>query len=265
MSHGTVLVTGASAGIGKALTEQFAANGWDPILVARREGRLEAACEELEAEFGVEAAYVVQDLAEDGACDTLYGTVTGEMDREVDVLVNNVGVGTQGEYVDVEAERDLQQLQLNVVVPSHLAKLFGRDMKARGDGYVLNVASTAAFQPGPYMAVYYASKAYLLSFSEALYEELKPHGVTVTALCPGPVETEFQERANNTDTPIGGGEGGSGFVSWQQADDVAEVGYEGLMDGKAVVIPGLDFKLLSKLTGVLPRSVSRKLAAQLNH
>ncbi|MFC7227889.1 SDR family oxidoreductase [Salinirubellus salinus] len=263
MSHGTVLVTGASAGIGRALTDQFAANGWDPVLVARREERLASACEELEAAFGVDADYVVQDLAVDGACDALYGTVTEELGREVDILVNNVGVGTQGEYVDVEAERDLQQLQLNVVVPSHLAKLFGRDMKQRGDGYVLNVASSAAFQPGPYMAVYYASKAYLLSFSEALHEELKPHGVTVTALCPGPVETEFQERAENTDTPIGGGRGG--FVSFQQADEVAEAGYDGLMDGKAVVIPGLDYKLLAKLTGVLPRSVTRRLAAQLNH
>jgi hypothetical protein len=263
MSHGTVLVTGASAGIGRALTEQFAAHGWDPILVARREERLASACEELEATFGVDADYVVQDLAVDGACDDLYGTVTEGLGREVDVLVNNVGVGTQGEYVDVEAERDLQQLQLNVVVPSHLAKLFGRDMKRRGDGYVLNVASSAAFQPGPYMAVYYASKAYLLSFSEALYEELKPHGVTVTALCPGPVETEFQERAGNTDAPIGGGEGG--FVSFQQADAVAEAGYEGLMDGRAVVIPGLDYKLLAKLTGVLPRSVTRRLSGQLNH
>jgi hypothetical protein len=263
MSHGTVLVTGASAGIGRALTDQFAANGWDPILVARREEKLREACETLEAEFGVEADYVVQDLAVDSACDDLYETVTGEMAREVDVLVNNVGVGTQGEYVDIEAERDLQQLQLNVVVPSHLAKLFGRDMKSRGDGYVLNVASSAAFQPGPYMAVYYASKAYLLSFSEALHEELKPHGVTVTALCPGPVKTEFQKRAGNTDTPIGGA--GGGFVSFQQADGVAEAGYEGLMDGKAVVIPGLDYKLLATLTGVLPRSVTRRLAAQLNH
>jgi hypothetical protein len=262
MSRGTALVTGASGGIGRALSERFAADGWDLVLVARSEGKLGEACTTLESTYGIEAAYVVSDLAEPDAAESLYETVSA--DHEVEALVNNVGIGSQGEFVDIDLETELDELQLNVIVPTVLTKRFGHDMRARGSGKVLNVASTAAFQPGPYMAVYYASKAYLLSLSEALYEELSPFGVTVTALCPGPVRTGFQERAGNRDTPIGGGKG-SRFTPFQDADEVARVGYEGLMAGKAVVIPGTEYRLLAKLASVAPRSVSRKLSARLNH
>jgi hypothetical protein len=137
-------------------------------------------------------------------------------------------------------------------------------MVARGDGRILNVASSAAFQPGPFMAVYYASKAYLLSFSEALHEELRDDGVTVTALCPGPVETEFQARAENEDAPIGGGESGLLAPNWQDARDVAEAGYDGVHDGDAVVVTGTELKMLSRLVPLLPRSTVRKLSRNLN-
>lgn len=262
MQQGTALVTGASAGIGAALAEQFARRGHDVVLVARREEKLRTAAERLADVHDVGTHIVAQDLAARAGCDALYETVT-DRDIEVDYLANNVGIGTQGNFLDVELDRDLDQTQLNVVTPMHLTKLFGRDMRERGHGGVLNVASSAAFQPGPYMAVYYATKSYLLSFSEALHEEFSADGVTVTALCPGPVKTEFQERADNTDAPIG--QEGSGLLRWQAADEVAAAGVDGVAEGEAVVIPGVEYKLLAAVTGLLPRSVARKLAAGLNH
>lgn len=264
MPHGTALVTGATAGIGRALAGEFARNGYDLVLVARRERKLREAAGELEA-YGVTAHVVPTDLGSRESREALYEAVAEERDIEVDTLVNNVGIGTQGKYTEVDLDRDLLQIELNVTTPSHLTKLFGADMVERGDGRVLNVASSAAFQPGPFMAVYYASKAYLLSFSEALHEELASDGVTVTALCPGPVATEFQERAGNEDAPQGNPEAeGLLAPNWQAADDVARAGYEGLHDGEAVVVTGTDLKLLTRLVPLLPRSTVRKLSRSLN-
>lgn len=259
MTRETALVTGASAGIGAALAEEFARRGRDVVLAARREERLREAAEAYESDYGVGAHVVAQDLAFREGTQALYDEV---IDRgiEVDYLVNNVGVGTQGDFRNVDLDRELDQVQLNVATPTHLTKLFAREMRERGSGGVLNVASTAAFQPGPYMAVYYASKAYLLSLSEALHEEFDD--VTVTALCPGPVKTEFQERAENTDAPIG--TEGASLLRWQEADEVAEAGVDGLLAGEAVVVPGVAYKLLATLAGLLPRSVARKMAAGLN-
>lgn len=264
MPHGTALVTGASAGIGRALAAEFARNGYDLVLVARREEKLREAAEAFER-HGITAHVVPTDLSSRENREALYEAVVEERGIEVDTLVNNVGIGTQGKYTDIDVDRDLLQIELNVTTPSHLTKLFGADMVARGDGRVLNVASSAAFQPGPFMAVYYASKAYLLSLSEALHEELAADGVTVTALCPGPVETEFQERAENRDAPLGNPEvGGPLAPDWQAADDVARAGYEGLHDGEAVVVTGTDLKVFSRLVPLLPRSVVRKLSRSLN-
>lgn len=256
MTGETALVTGASAGIGRALAEQFAAGGYDPVLVARREERLAALAGALSDRYGVDAEVVVQDLARPESPFELYETVN-ERGLKVDALVNNVGMGTQGKFVEVDPDREGDQLALNVVTPTQLAKLFGRDMVARGEGGILNVASSAAFQPGPYMAVYYASKAYLLSLSEAIAEELRDDGVTVTALCPGPVDTEFQERAEMTDAPLASG-------TMQDVDAVARAGYEGLMAGRTVVVPGVRYGLLTGLARVLPRPLTRKLAARVN-
>lgn len=258
--EGNTLITGASAGIGLALAREFAHNGDNVVLVARREEKLQETAERFEREHDVTAHIVVLDLAVPEAPERLYEIVR-ERDLRVDVLVNNVGIGTQGRFVDIDLQRERDQLRLNVVTPTVLAKLFGREMADRGDGGILNVSSSAAFQPGPYMAVYYASKAYLLSLSEALYEEFRAEGVTVTALCPGPVPTEFQERAGNTDAPIGQEEG---LIRWQCVDAVARAGYEGLMNGRAVVIPGLDYKFFERLTRVTPRPLRRRLAANLN-
>lgn len=258
MTGGTTLITGASAGIGRALADEFARNGHDVILVARREGRLQEAVSDIETGFGVDADYVVQDLSDAAGCEALHEAV---VDRRIDYLVNNVGIGTQGPFVDIPLDRDIDQVQLNVVTPTHLTKRFAPAMRERGTGGVLNVASSAAFQPGPFMAVYYASKSYLLSFSEALHYELAHDGVSVTALCPGPVATEFQERAENTETPLGT-EGG--FPRWFDEGTVATVGYDGLMANKAVAIPGIEYKLLWRVARIAPRPLVRRLAASYN-
>lgn len=252
----TVLVTGGSAGIGRALADQFAGGGHDLVLVARREKKLAEVATGLEDRHGVDCETIVMDLSEPNSPHTLFDGVQAR-DIEVDILVNNVGIGTQGPFVAIDADREADQLALNVVTPTLLAKLFGREMVERGDGAILNVASSAAFQPGPYMAVYYASKAYMLSLSEAISEELDGEGVTVTALCPGPVETEFQERADMTDTTLGSGE-------MQAVEDVARTGYEGLIEGKTVVVPGWRYKVLWRLARALPRPITRKLAANVN-
>ena len=202
---GTALVTGASAGIGRALAAEFAANGHDVVLVARRETELLALANRLEDDHGIRAYAIDADLASVDAAGKLY-EATAERDVQVDVLVNNVGIGTQGAFVENDLGRELDQLQLNVVTPTQLTHRYGREMAARGRGGVLNVASTAAWLPGPFMSVYYASKAYVKSFSEGIAAELREKGVDVTALCPGPVDTEFQARAGNEDTPLGSGD-----------------------------------------------------------
>ncbi|MFT4884488.1 MAG: short-subunit dehydrogenase [Natronomonas sp.] len=253
---GTALITGASAGIGKAFAEQFAANGHDLVLVARRAERLESLADELEREHGIDTHVVAMDLADRQAPYELYEE-TQARGVQVDILVNNVGIGTQGAFVENDLDRELDQLQLNMVTPTQLTHLYGGDMADRGEGGILNVSSTAAWFPGPFMTIYYASKAYMKSFSEGLAGELEPDGVSVTVLCPGPVETEFQERAENEDTPLGSGE-------MQSVSAVAEAGYDGLQAGTRVVVTGWKFKLLTKLSNVLPNRLTGRVAKGLN-
>jgi hypothetical protein len=261
LDRGTALVTGASAGIGKALAETFASEGHDVVLVARREERLREIGDRLEDVHGVTAHVVPSDLSRREDRDALYGELTGR-DVAVDYLVNNVGIGTQGKFTEIDLDRELTQVELNVAAPTHLSKLFVPDMVERGSGGVLNVASTAAFQPGPYMSVYYASKAYELSFSQGLHEELREDGVTVTVLCSGPVATEFQERARMTDAPIGRRD--HGLIRWMEPEEVARVGYRGLANGRAVVVPGTVNRLNRLLAKVLPASLTRGLAMRMN-
>jgi short-subunit dehydrogenase len=253
---GTALITGASAGIGKAFAEQFAANGHDLVLVARRAERLESLADELEREHGIDTHVVAMDLADRQAPYELYEE-TQARGVQVDILVNNVGIGTQGAFVENDLDRELDQLQLNMVTPTQLTHLYGGDMADRGEGGILNVSSTAAWFPGPFMTIYYASKAYMKSFSEGLAGELEPDGVSVTVLCPGPVKTEFQERAENEDTPLGSGE-------MQSVSAVAEAGYDGLQAGTRVVVTGWKFKLLTKLSNVLPNRLTGRVAKGLN-
>lgn len=258
-ASGTALITGASGGIGAELAERFARDGWDVILVARSREGLQRVGEALSAKYGVRHHVIVADLTDPAAPQTLYDAVRG-LGLRVDALVNNAGFGLAGTFVDVgegaptALSRELEMLQVNVVALTHLSKLFLPGMVERRRGFVMNVASTAAFQPGPLMAVYYASKAYVLSFSEALSVELDGTGVTVTALCPGATRTEFQVAAGMENSRLFRG----GQV--MTASDVAEAGYAAMRAGKPVVITGAANRVMAFGTRFIPRRMAARVA-----
>src|SRR5712691_8172351 len=191
----TALITGASFGIGQELAGIFAREGYNLVLVARTADKLRQLASELEKAHGTRSLILASDLAAPGAAAYIHDQTT-RADITVDVLVNNAGFGQFGLFAENDLEECLQQIQLNVTTLTHLTRLYLPEMVARKSGRILNVASTAAFQPGPLMAVYYATKAYVLHFSEAIAEELRHSGVTVTALCPGPTETGFAAAAD---------------------------------------------------------------------
>ncbi|HVF45151.1 MAG TPA: SDR family oxidoreductase [Pyrinomonadaceae bacterium] len=247
----TALVTGASGGIGEELARLFAADGHDLVLVARGEEKLRRLSEELGSKHNVAARVLAADLSRAEAPREIFE----ELAREgvgVDALVNNAGIGSWGLFAETDLKQELELLQINVVALTHLTKLFLPPMIARRRGYVCNVASTAAFQPGPLMAVYYASKAYVLSLSEALANECEGTGVVVSALCPGPTETGFVAAAGMGDSKLFD----RGAMS---AREVAEVGYRGLLAGKTVVIPGARNALLARTVGFMPRKLVTKV------
>jgi hypothetical protein len=251
---GTALVTGASAGIGAALSREFAANGHDVVAVARRRDRLESLAADLERDHGVTATPVEMDLDRRGAAADLYETVQ-ERGLDVDILVNNVGVGVYGPFRESDLDAERTQLQLNVVLPVELTRLFLAEFE--DGGKVLNVGSVAGFQPGPRMAGYYASKAYVNSFTEAIAEELRGTPVAVTLVCPGPVDTEFQDRAGMDDSSVGA-------LTSNTPAAVAETAYEGLMAGETVVVPSASMKLVDLLGRVTPRALVRRAARWVN-
>ncbi|OLB15604.1 MAG: short-chain dehydrogenase [Gemmatimonadetes bacterium 13_2_20CM_70_9] len=253
MSAGTAVVTGASSGIGLELARLLARDGYDLVLVARSVDKLDRLGAELAARHGIRARTVGADLASPDAPGAI-AEMLKQAALQVDVLVNNAGYGTSGPFATTELRTELDLLQVNVIALTHLTKLVLPAMLAAKRGRILNVASTAAFQPGPFMAVYYASKAYVLSFSEALAEELSGTGVTVTTLCPGPVPTGFQARAGVdlkkvVRTPL-----------VMDAAAVARAGYVGLMKGKRLVVPGLGNKLLVQSERFAPRRLVTKIA-----
>jgi len=254
-SKGRILVTGASRGIGYELARIFAGTGFDVVLVARSEDELEENAEYFRERFGVEADVIPADLSDPDAPREIYEECQ-ERDLAVTVLVNNAGFGTTGDFVDIDPERAMDEIQVNVSALTHLTRLFLPEFVEREAGGVLNVASGAAFVPGPKMAVYYATKSYVLSFSEAISEEVRPHGISVTALCPGPVDTGFQEVAGNEEATLN--------VVTKDPRTVARAGYRGLMEGERIVIPGLWLKLGYYASRIAPRSVSRKLVGALN-
>lgn len=243
----TVLITGPSRGIGYELAHLFARDGYSLILVSRSEEELKQMAGDMESQYGVRAVVLPKDLARPEAPQEIHAALQEES-IQVDALVNNAGFGLYGLFVETDLQKELDMLQVNLVALTHLTKLFLPGMVERGQGYVLNLSSIAAFEPGPLMAVYYATKAYVLSFSEAIAHELRNSGVTVTALCPGPTRTPFVKLA--------GVEGTRAF-RWgaMNADVVAEIGYRGLMQGKAVVIPGAANKVATRLVRLAPRSL----------
>jgi short-subunit dehydrogenase len=252
MERKTALVTGASSGIGLDLARRFAAEGFDVVLVARSQGKLDAVAAELAKAHGVHAHVQTADLAQPRAAEALVAALDAR-GLVIDVLVNNAGYALYGAFAETDVVDELAMIQVNIVALTHLTKLLVPRMVARKQGRILNVASTAAFQPGPLMAVYYASKAYVLSFSEALANELAGSGVTVTALCPGPTRTGFQARAQMEESKLVRGK------EIMTAEEVARAGFDGLMKGKTVVIPGVGNKMLAQAVRFLPRTTVTRL------
>ncbi len=253
---GRALVTGASGGIGAELARVLAEHGHDLVLVARSQGKQQALAAELAARHGVRAEALALDLADPAAPQRLDATLR-ERALDIHVLVNNAGVGLHGAFAENEPHAQLRLLQLNVVSLTHLTRLLLPPMLARRSGRILNVASTAAFVPGPFMSVYYASKAYVLSLSVALGNELAGTGVTVTTLCPGPTHTQFGAAAGVTKTRLFR----AGGV--MNPDEVARAGYAGMQAGKAIVVPGLRNRLIAGSSGLAPRSLTARIARAL--
>ncbi|HEX3355042.1 MAG TPA: SDR family oxidoreductase [Terriglobales bacterium] len=254
-----VLITGASGGIGYELAQLFAKDGHNLVLVARSESRLAQVAGELQRQFGISVKAVALDLAAPAAPQQLFDQLQ-RAGTAVDILINNAGYGKLGEFAEIPIEESLGQIQLNVAALTHLTRLFVASMLERRSGRIMNVASTAGFQPGPLMAVYYATKAYVISFSEALANELSGQGVTVTCLCPGATETGFASRAGNDKSRL------FRQLRPMNAKSVALKGYRGLMAGKTLVIPGLKNWLLAESLRVSPRklvtAISRRLMDQ---
>jgi uncharacterized protein len=246
------LVTGASAGLGVEFARQLSELGHRLVLAARRRERLDA----LATELG-NARAVAIDLSKANSTAKLMADLEANGET-VDLLVNNAGFGLIGRFAELDAKRQRQMIDLNVGVLTDLCRAVAPAMIQRKSGGILNVASTAAFQPGPNMAVYFATKAFVLSFTEALHEELKPHEINVSCLCPGPTRTEFGEVA---------GFGGNGLFDKTAMDspDVVTAGLEGLDKNKAVVIPGVVNKITANSGRFAPRSVVRKIAAAIKY
>lgn len=242
------LITGPTHGIGKALARRFAGDGYRLVLVSRDRPALEETARELALRDPV---IIARDLSEPGAAARLVREANlGE--TGVDVLVNNAGSGLFGPFAEADPEATRRMILLNVMALTELTQLLLPSMLQRGRGRILNVASTAAFAPGPLMAVYYATKAYVLSFSDALANELEGTPVTVTCLCPGPTRTAFQQRAGIGFSPLVRG-------AIMDAEPVAEAGYRGLMRGERTVIPGLKNRLMTGLASLIPRRQAARI------
>jgi short-subunit dehydrogenase len=248
------LVTGASAGIGSAIARELASRGYALALVARRKPRLAELAAELSQEHGVRVEAVACDLGKPAARGRLPDRIE-ELGLDVEVLVNNAGFATNGPFHESDPEREVEQVRVLVEAVVALTSAFVPGMVARGRGGILNVASTAGMQPLPYSAGYSAAKAYVLTFSEAIHQELRGHGVNVTALCPGPVSTDFWE--------ISGWEvqGGKTFESavpspaWITPEDAAHAGVDGLDHGRRVVVPGLQVRAAMQAARYIPHAV----------
>jgi uncharacterized protein len=247
----TALITGASGGIGLDFAKKFAQEGYNVILVARSKDKLTQLANDLGNQYKIEAQAIAMDLSDPGAPQALYDQLQAS-GVTVDVLVNNAGFASYGYFHELDTAKEMQMIQLNIATLTYLTRLFLPGMVERKNGKILNVASTAAFQPGPLMAVYYATKAYVLHFSEAIANELQGTGVTVTTLCPGPTESGFQERAAMTDSKLVQ----NGLMSSRA---VVDAGYNALMAGKPVVIPGFMNRMMALTPRLFPRGMMTRL------
>jgi short-subunit dehydrogenase len=252
----TALVTGASSGIGLDLARIFAEHGYNLILVARTQSALEHLATELTAKHGISALPFPIDLRDPQAPQTIFDALA-TTNTPIDVLVNNAGFGGLGRFDQTDLQQQLDMIQVNIAALTNLTRRFLPGMVERNRGRILNVASTAAFQAGPLMSVYYASKAYVLSFTMAVADELRHTNVTLTALCPGPTRTNFAEIARMKGTRL--------FSSslLMSSRDVAQYGYDALMRGKRLAIPGPFNRVGAFATRLVPRGVSAMIARRL--
>ncbi|MBY0093545.1 SDR family oxidoreductase [Priestia aryabhattai] len=246
MSQHYALITGAWGGIGKELAYQFAKDEHPVILVARSADKLAAIGENLKSTYNIEVITIVKDLSREEEIQSLYEELKNKK-MHVDYLVNNAGFRLYGKFIETALDEELNMIDLNIRALTHLTKLFLPDMVKRNRGKILNIASVAAFMPGPLMTVYYATKAYVLSFTEALENELRGINVTVSALCPGPTKTGFSDRAQLSNSKL--------FQSGaMDVETVTKVGYKKFMKGQTVIVPGVQFRLAT----FIPRFVPRK-------
>ncbi len=241
----TVLITGASGGIGKEFAILFAEKKYNLVLVARSKDKLNAIAEELETKFNVKTNVILSDLSKPESPQKLYDEVMSK-NIIIDVLINNAGFGEFGKFVEKDLKRYLRMINLNITALTELTGLFIQDMIKRKEGRILNVASTASFQPMPNFAVYAATKSYVLTFTEALHYELKGTGISVSALCPGPTTTGFEEAANMGNSKLFS----SGGV--MDAKTVAKIGFNKMMQNKMTIIPGLRNKILAFASNITP-------------
>lgn len=250
--NNTALVTGATGGLGYEFAKLLAKDGYNLLLVARNGQKLEEVKTELENAHGIQAEIFACDLSRTDGADGVYEYAQSR-NIQIDVLINNAGFGDFGEFLERDWEKQRDMVNLNVLALMRLTYLFVPAMKQRGSGKVLNVASIASFQPGPLMSVYYATKAYVLSFSEALAVELKKTGVTVTALCPGPIRTGFEKAAQLSNSGL--------FKNLKvaSAEKVARYGYKKMKKGKVVAIQGSNNRFLVFTTRLASRSLVRKV------
>ncbi len=251
------LITGASSGLGLALAEALARRGDALILVARERPALESIACELSQRFGVEVLFRVCDLTEPLQLSGLLYELE-QCDYQVELLINNAGVACAGSFLEQDWLRERRLLELNVFAVARLCHAIGQSMVRRGSGQILNIASLAAFQPGPWMNSYYASKAFVLHFSEGLHEELAPLGVQVSVLCPGPLRTPFWRNAcldlRLLDT-------GKWLMNTEQ---IAELALRGLEQRRLLIVPGWRNRLLAQLAQLAPRRLTRRIAANFN-
>jgi uncharacterized protein len=247
----TALITGAAGGIGYELASIFASHDYNLVLVDRTEAKLKEIAIKFQEEFGNFVRTIVKDLSISTSPQEIF-TELQAANIKVDVLVNNAGFGIYGLFNETDLTAELEMLQVNMVCLTHLTKLFLKDMVKQCDGKILNVASAAAFQPGPLM-VYFATKAYILSFSEAIANELEGTGVTVTVLCPGSTESAFHQRTGMAESKLMKGK------RMMDAATVAKIGYAALMKGQTIVIPGLINQILAKSVSFTPRRLVTKI------
>lgn len=252
----TALITGASGGIGLELAKIHASQGGHLVLVARSLDKLRLIKAELEKMHSVRVYLISKDLSLKDAAFEVHREIKTE-NIQIDYLINNAGFGDFGFFYETKWSKEESMINLNITSLTQFCKLFVNDMIAQGGGKIMNLASLAAFEPGPLMAVYYATKAYVLHFSEAINNELQDKGVTVTALCPGPTESGFQEASAQQESKIIKGK------KLPSAKEVAAYGYEAMLKGKAVAVPGLMNALLVKLVRFIPRSLIVKAIRKL--